>query len=184
MLLKESNAKPGRQIVRPGRHMRSSFFGLLLLVGSLANAAATSYECTSEVKQSCLSSPSPCSVTESILEAKSLGLSESFVIEKGSTLSTLGNSGQVEEIFSFKPALYAPTLEQYWRETQVERVTPDTGERYMDITRDLYQVDRSPQIASGFSDWVDGKNVFIAWNRISSGSDSLLHFWFCEEVAE
>ncbi len=162
--------------------MRSIFLGLLLFVGSSANAAAQSYVCTSEVKQSCLSSPSPCSVTESILEAKNLGLSESFIIEKGSTLSTVGKSGQVEQTFSFKPALYSPTLEQYWHETQVERVTPDTGERYLDITRELYQVDRNPQIAAGFSDWVDGKNVFISWNRYSSGSDSLMHFWFCEEL--
>lgn len=164
--------------------MRSILLGLLLLVGSAANAAAKSYDCTSVIKQSCRSRPAPCSVSESILEAKSLGLSESFVIEERSYLGTVGKSGQIKEIFSFKPALYAPTLEQYWLETQVERVTPDTGERYMEITRDLYQVDRNPRIASSFSDWVNGKNVFIAWQRFSSGSDYLMHFWFCEEATK
>lgn len=164
--------------------MRSLLLGLVFIFGSSASAAVKIYDCTSVVKQSCLSSPAPCSVAESVLEAKSLGLSESFVIEERSSLSTMGKSGQVEQTFKFKPALYAPTLEKYWRETQAERVTPDTGERYTDTTRELYQVDRAPQIASAFSDWVDGKNIFISWTRFSSGSDSLQHYWFCEEATK
>lgn len=162
--------------------MRSSIVGMFLVFGASSAAMAANYECGYLPELSCSGSISSCSVDGVIGDSRAKGYSTKISIEKHVSLATLSRSGQVEQTFDYDTPLTAHARELYKRETVVERVVRDTGERYTESTRHLYWVERKHPVEFGYSGWVDGKNIFVVWNRFSSGVDALEEYWFCEEI--
>jgi hypothetical protein len=162
--------------------MRRSIFGLFFVFAASSAAMAANYECGYIPELSCSVGTSNCSVDAVIGNSRATGHSTKISIEKHVSLATLSRSGHVEQTFDHDTPPVAYARELYKRENVVERVVRDTGERYTESTRDLYWVERKHPVEFGYSGWVDGKNIFVVWNRFSSGVDALEQYWLCEET--